>query len=43
MRLLEEQPRTRSEFGKLLAEHWPDADPSALAYAATHHSALCQS
>ena len=41
-RLLEEQPRTRSELGKLLAERWSDADPSALAYAATHHIALCQ-
>jgi hypothetical protein len=41
-RLLEEQPRTRSELGKLLAEAWPGADPSALAYAATHHIALCQ-
>jgi hypothetical protein len=41
-RLLEERPRTRSELGKLLAERWPGADPSALAYAATHHIALCQ-
>lgn len=41
-RLLEEQPRTRSELGDLLAQRWPDADPSALAYAATHHIALCQ-
>ncbi|MBV9450214.1 MAG: AlkZ family DNA glycosylase [Streptosporangiaceae bacterium] len=41
-RLLAERPRTRTELGKLLAEHWPGADPSALAYAATHHIALCQ-
>jgi hypothetical protein len=34
--------RTRSELGKLLAERWPDAGPSALAYAATHDIALCQ-
>jgi winged helix DNA-binding protein len=42
MRLLEERPRTRAELGKLLAGHWPDADPGTLAYAATHHIALCQ-
>ncbi len=41
-RLLEERPRTRAELGKLLAGHWPDADPGTLAYAATHHIALCQ-
>jgi len=41
-RLLEQQPRTRGELANLLAERWPDADPGALAYAATHHIALCQ-
>jgi hypothetical protein len=41
-RLLEEQPRTRGELGKLLAKRWADADPGALAHAATHHIALCQ-
>jgi hypothetical protein len=41
-RLLRERPRTRGELGKLLAERWPDADPGTLAYAATHHIALCQ-
>jgi len=40
--LLEQQPRTRAELGRLLAQHWPHADPHALAYAATHHLALCQ-
>jgi Winged helix DNA-binding domain len=41
-RLLQERPRTRGELGKLLAQRWPDADPGTLAYAATHHIALCQ-
>jgi hypothetical protein len=41
-RLLEERPRTRAELGRLLAERWPEADPGVLAYAATHHIALCQ-
>jgi hypothetical protein len=41
-RLLEEQPRTRAELGRLLAEHWPAADPGVLAYTATYHIALCQ-
>jgi hypothetical protein len=40
--LLEEHPRSRGELAKLLAERWPDADPTALAYAVTHHIALCQ-
>ena len=40
--LLEEGPRTRAELGSLLAGRWPDADPGVLAYAATHHLALCQ-
>jgi winged helix DNA-binding protein len=41
-RLLQERPRTRGELGKLLAEHWPHADPAVLGYAALHHIALCQ-
>ena len=41
-RLLSERPRTRAELGRLLAEKWPEADPGSLAYAATHHIALCQ-
>jgi hypothetical protein len=40
--LLDERPRTRGELARLLAQHWPDADPGALAFAATHHIALCQ-
>ena len=40
--LLEQSPRTRAELGRLLAEHWPGAEPNALAYAVTHHVALCQ-
>ncbi|MGW4405459.1 winged helix DNA-binding domain-containing protein [Nonomuraea sp. NPDC004702] len=41
-RLLAERPRTRGELGRLLAQSRPGADPSALAYAVTHHLALCQ-
>jgi hypothetical protein len=40
--LLEAKPRTRAELGRLLAERWPDAEPSALSYAVTHHVPLCQ-
>jgi Winged helix DNA-binding domain len=40
--LLDERPRTRGELGRLLTERWPGADSAALAYAATHHIALCQ-
>jgi DNA glycosylase AlkZ-like len=41
-RLLEERPRTRAELGKLLVDRWPEVSPSVLAYAVSHHLALCQ-
>ncbi|MFI7693568.1 DNA glycosylase AlkZ-like family protein [Nonomuraea sp. NPDC049655] len=41
-RLLAERPPTRGELGRLLVRSRPGADPSALAYAVTHHLALCQ-
>lgn len=31
--LLEEQPRTATDAGKLLQERWPDADPDSIAHA----------
>lgn len=40
--LLAAKPRTRAELGRLLAQQWPDADPVALGYAATHVVAVCQ-
>lgn len=40
--LLTERPRTRAELGRLLAQRWPGAAPAGLAYAVTHHVALCQ-
>ncbi len=39
--LLRERPRTRDELARMLAAHWPGADPRALAYA-THQIGLCQ-
>ena len=36
------RPRTGRSSASLLSEHWPDPDPLTLAYAATHHLALCQ-
>jgi hypothetical protein len=41
-KLLEERPRTRSELGTLLAERWPERDPSALSYTATYLLPLVQ-
>jgi len=40
--LLEEQPRTFSELGRLLAEQWPDRDPASLAQAIRAWEALVQ-
>jgi hypothetical protein len=40
--LLSERPRTRSELGIELAQHWPDVDAAALAYTATYLLPLVQ-
>jgi hypothetical protein len=40
--LLRERPRRRAELAELLGQHWPDAEPSALAHAVTFHLPLVQ-
>jgi hypothetical protein len=34
--LLEENPRTRAELGRLLSERWPHRDPATLSYTASY-------
>jgi hypothetical protein len=35
--LIEAEPRTRAEVGRLLTERWPAADPAALGHAVAYH------
>lgn len=42
LKLLDEQPRTPSELGKLLRQRWPDRKPESLAYSVRNLAALVQ-
>jgi hypothetical protein len=40
--VLAAEPHTRAELGRVLADRWPDAEPDALAMAATMHTPVVQ-